>query len=92
MKKYRILFIDDEFKARDMSRKETISQYFTNDWIIENPQIDKRNEIIKRLSTEFELLFCSTMDEFKEQIEAKDIHAFLLIMFYILIMMRFHKR
>ncbi|MCI8892977.1 MAG: hypothetical protein HFH34_16950 [Eubacterium sp.] len=78
MKKYRILFIDDEFKARDMSRKETISQYFTNDWIIENPQIDKRNEIIKRLSTEFELLFCSTMDEFKEQIEAKDIHAFFI--------------
>lgn len=78
MKRYRILIIDDEFKVEDKRRKETISKYFTNDWIIESTQIDNRNEIIKRLHTEFELLFCSTMDEFKEQIEAKDIHAFFI--------------
>lgn len=78
MKKYRILVIDDEFKAGEQSRKETISKYFTNDWITQNPQICNRDDIIKRLSIEFELLFSATMDEFKERIEEKDIHAFFI--------------
>ena len=80
MKKYRIMIIDDEFKAGEQSRKETISNYFTNDWIIDNNQIQNKEEIIKKLSTEFELLFSSTMDEFREQIESKekDIHAFFI--------------
>lgn len=78
MKKYRILIVDDEFKAGDQSRKETISKYFNNEWIIQNSQIANRDEIIKRLPTEFELLFSATMDEFREQVEKKDIHAFFI--------------
>ena len=52
MKKYRILFIDDEFKARDMSRKETISQYFTNDWLLVKLIIIKRKKLKKSYKTE----------------------------------------
>ena len=78
MKKYRILVIDDEFKAGEESRKDTISKYFTNDWIVQNSQISNRDEIIERLSIEFELLFSATMDEFREQVEKNDIHAFFI--------------
>lgn len=78
MKKYRILVVDDEFKGGDESRKNTISQYFTNDWIHENQEMANKDRILERLTTEFELLFSATMDEFREQIKAKDIHAFLI--------------
>ncbi|MBD5479226.1 MAG: hypothetical protein HDR14_08035 [Lachnospiraceae bacterium] len=78
MKKYRILIIDDEFKTGDKSRKEPICNYFTNEWINQNPEISNKDEITKKLLIEFELLFSSTMDEFREQIEEKDIHAFFI--------------
>lgn len=78
MKKYKLLIIDDDFKVEEETRAKTIEKYFTNEWIIQNPKLSNKDEIIEKLPTEFELLFCATMDEFEEKINIKDIHAFFI--------------
>lgn len=78
MKKYRILIIDDDFKFTKEKRQDTIEKFFTNDWIVNNPNICNKEEILKRLPTEFEVEFCATMSEFSNKIEQMDIHAFII--------------
>ena len=78
MKKYRMLIIDDDFKVEEETRAKTIEKYFTNEWIIQNSKLSNKDDIIEKLPTEFELLFCATMDEFKEIISTTDIHAFFI--------------
>ena len=78
MKKYRILIIDDDFKFTKEKRQDTIEKFFTNDWIVQNPNICNKEEILKRLPTEFEVEFCATMSEFSNKIEQFDIHAFII--------------
>ena len=78
MKKYKVLVVDDDFKVEEEKRAKTIEKYFTNDWIIQNPKLSNKNDIIEKLPTEFELLFCATMDEFKDIINAKEINAFFI--------------
>ncbi len=78
MKKYRILIIDDEFKGEEEKRAKTIEKYFTNDWITQNNNLSNKEDIVQRLPTEFEVLFCATMDEFKEKMSKMDIHAFFI--------------
>lgn len=76
MVKYRIMIIDDEFKTGTKSRRDTINRYFSNSWIRDNDNIKKREDILKLLSTEFELIFASTWDEFLSEFENCDIDAF----------------
>ena len=78
MKKYRILVADDDFKVAKDKRAIPIMNYFTNNWIAENENLSKKEEILKRLPTEFEVLLCATMDEFRKQINERDIHAFFI--------------
>lgn len=79
MKKYRIMVIDDDFKMEKAKRLESIKRYFTTDWIKQNNNISKRDDIIKLLPTEFDLIFCSTMNDFLFHInESVDVHAFFI--------------
>lgn len=76
MKKYRIMLIDDEFKSRKDSRKESVIKYFCNDWIKNNSNIKNKDNILELLPTEFELVFASTWEEFEDVYERYEIHAF----------------
>lgn len=72
------MVIDDEFKLEDKKRLETFKKYFDNEWIRQNEYIANREEILKYLPTEFEVVPCATMLEFQEKMNLLDVHAFFI--------------